>query len=197
MKFSKKIVESLKSLLLAFSEVVTDKGILAWETEEELKEGDSVSVVLEDGTKAAAEDGEYTTEDNVVYVVSEGKVKEVKLPAEPQPETVEETTNETVEEVKESLEETSEEEISEEVKVIEEPESPAPEDTPEDKTNEVLDAIQALKETIDVLEERIAKLENKPAAAPVSEEFEAVKKQKSTGDKNLDFACKLASAARK
>lgn len=190
MKFnaSKRLKELFKSILLEFSTAVSDKGILKYDSEE-LEPGVSVVLIDEEGNENTPEDGNYTLEDSTVLVIKDGKVDEIIVPAEPEVEVVEETV--------ENLEETTieEEHPEEKVEVIE-PENPV-EDTPEDKTNEILEAIQALKETIDVLQERIAKLENTPAASPISEEFEAVKKQKSTGDKNLDFACKLASAARK
>lgn len=196
MKFnaSKRLKELFKSILLEFSTAVSDKGILKYDSEE-IEPGVSVVLIDEEGNESTPEDGNYTLEDTTVLVIKDGKVDEIVSPVEPEVEVVEEPVEETVE----NLEETTIEEEHPEEKVegvIEEPETPV-EDTPEDKTNEILEAIQALKETIDVLQERIAKLENTPAAAPISEEFEAVKKQKSTGDKNLDFACKLASAARK
>lgn len=193
MKFnaSKRLKELFKSMLLEFSTAVSDKGVLKYDSED-MEPGVSVVLIDEEGNESTPEDGNYTLEDETVLVIKDGKIDEIVTPAEPEPEVVEETVEETVENLEETpIEEEHPEEKVEEV--IEEPETPV-EDTPEEKKDEILDAIQALKETIDALEERIKALENTPAAKPINEEFEAVKKQKSTGNKNLDFACRVAAA---
>lgn len=69
------------ALLKAFAEfanVTTDKGILAWDGDEDLKEGDAVFIEDADGNRTPAEDGDYTTDDNKVIVVVDGKVSEIK-----------------------------------------------------------------------------------------------------------------------
>lgn len=88
----KAILDNLRSQLEEekFGRVTTDKGILEWPGEEDLKEGDSVQVVTEDGY-AAAEDGDYKTEDEKVIAVADGKVAEIRDPeaevaTEPEPE---------------------------------------------------------------------------------------------------------------
>lgn len=78
-----KLKEALKSLLQEFGSINTDKGNLEYEGE--LEVGTEVTI---DG--AAAEDGEYKTEDKVI-VVAEGKVTEIR-----EIEVVEETPEEEV-----------------------------------------------------------------------------------------------------
>ena len=90
------------ALLKAFAEfanVTTDKGILAWDGDDDLKVGDNVFVEDAEGNRTPAEDGEYKTEDKVI-VVADGKVAEIKDPeVEIEPETsAEETTEEAAEE---------------------------------------------------------------------------------------------------
>ena len=90
------------ALLKAFAEfanVTTDKGILAWDGDDDLKVGDNVFVEDAEGNRTPAEDGEYKTE-NKVIVVADGKVAEIKDPeVEIEPETpAEETTEEAAEE---------------------------------------------------------------------------------------------------
>ena len=69
------------ALLKAFAEfanVTTDKGILAWDGDEDLKAGDAVYIEDAEGNRTPAEDGEYKTEDSKVIVVADGKVVEIK-----------------------------------------------------------------------------------------------------------------------
>lgn len=73
----------LKEILAAklqekFGNVTTDKGVLSWDGDEDLKAGDSVYVVDSEGNRTPAADGDYKTEDNKVIVVVEGKVSEIK-----------------------------------------------------------------------------------------------------------------------
>lgn len=63
---------------VAMAEVKTDKAVLVWHTEEDLKAGDEVFVANEEGEEVPAEDGDYLTEDGKVIVVAEGKVAEIK-----------------------------------------------------------------------------------------------------------------------
>ena len=61
-----------------FASKGTDKGLLEWEGEDDLKEGDAVYVTDENGERVPAGDGEYTTEDGKVIVVVDGKVAEIR-----------------------------------------------------------------------------------------------------------------------
>lgn len=66
---------NLKSLLVEFEQVSTDKGILSFD-EDELAEGIEVFVLTEDGTKNKPEDGDYSTETQVI-TVKDGKIETI------------------------------------------------------------------------------------------------------------------------
>ncbi len=74
----KKVRAILAKMLQGFGNVTTDKGILAWDGDEDLKVGDSVYLEDADGNRTSAEDGDYKTADNKVIVVVDGKVAEIK-----------------------------------------------------------------------------------------------------------------------
>ena len=69
-----KIKQLLAKALLQMGAVQTDKGILMWEGNEDLKEGDIVT--KEDGN--AVEDGDYKTEDGKVITIEDGKVAKIE-----------------------------------------------------------------------------------------------------------------------
>ena len=74
----KKFKEALAKLVgEAFAQVTTDKGVLRWETDEDLKAGDSVFYINENGEPVKPEDGDYKTEDGKVIRVADGKVVEI------------------------------------------------------------------------------------------------------------------------
>ena len=72
------LAAKLQEVEQKFGNVTTDKGVLSWDGEEDLKAGDSVYVVDSEGNRTPAADGDYKTEDNKVIVVVEGKVSEIK-----------------------------------------------------------------------------------------------------------------------
>lgn len=74
----KRLKETLARLLQEFGNVTTDKGVISWDGDEDLKAGDSVYVEDSEGNRTPAEDGDYKTEDNKVIVVVDGKVAEIK-----------------------------------------------------------------------------------------------------------------------
>ena len=80
MKKSKlrRLKETLAKLLQEFGNVTTDKGVISWDGDEDLKEGDLVYVEDSEGNRTPAEDGDYKTDDNKVIVVVDGKVSEIK-----------------------------------------------------------------------------------------------------------------------
>jgi len=172
MKITERLKIMLKSILsIQMGEINTDKAVLVWDGEEDLKAGDSVFVLVE-GEPQPAEDGDYITEDGKTIVVVDGKVSEIKDPeAEVAPE----------EEVTETAVEAAEEE---EPAPADEPEAePEPEVSIEDrvaelegKLAEIVDGINAIVNSIASLEGRIAEVEGKlakveaPAADPVDEE---------------------------
>lgn len=157
-----KIKQALKSLLLEFGTVSTDKGVIVWDGDDELAEGMDVRGIDEEGNEVALEDGTYTTEDKKQIIVKDGKVEEIKdVEAEVAPE-------------EPAAEEPSEENMDEE--------NPASEDTDpanEPETDEKDKLIEELKEQIaalteenNQLKEKVAELESMPAAMSASEEFE-------------------------
>lgn len=100
-KFNKTMskLERLKQLITAAfvsvqcGSVTTDKGVIYWEGDEDLKAGDAVFVDV-DGTQQAAEDGDYVTDDKKTIVVVDGKVSEIKDPEAEVEETEENTETE-------------------------------------------------------------------------------------------------------
>ena len=78
---------ALAKLLAAFGNVTTDKGILAWDGDEDLKAGDAVFIEDAEGNREPAPDGDYVTTDAKTIVVADGAVAEIKDPeAEVAPE---------------------------------------------------------------------------------------------------------------
>ena len=70
-----------------FGSVTTDKGVIYWPGDEDLKAGDRVEVEDAEGNRSAAADGEYVTGDGKTIVVVDGSVSEIRDPeAEVAPE---------------------------------------------------------------------------------------------------------------
>lgn len=69
---------NLLKLFAEFANITTDKGILSWDGDDEIKVEDSVYLEDADGNKTPAPDGEYKTDDAKIIVVAEGKVTEIK-----------------------------------------------------------------------------------------------------------------------
>ncbi len=97
----KGLLARLAKALVEMGNLTTDKGILAWDGEDELKVGDAVFIEDSEGARTAAEDGDYTAEDGRVIVVADGKVSEIRdaapapapAPAEPAPAAAAEEAN--------------------------------------------------------------------------------------------------------
>lgn len=85
----KRFKAALAKVLAEFANVTTDKGVLSWDGEDDLKAGDSVYVEDADGNRTPAEDGDYKTDDGKVIKVVDGKVSEI-TDAEAEVEPVEE-----------------------------------------------------------------------------------------------------------
>ena len=99
----KRFKAALLKALAEFANVTTDKGILAWDGDEDLKVGDEVYIEDAEGNRTPAEDGDYKTDDSKTIVVVDGKVAEIRDPeidvdAPEAEETTEETTEEASEE---------------------------------------------------------------------------------------------------
>lgn len=183
-----KIKAELAKLLIKYSVVKTDKAILEYDGEE-LVAGMDVYITSENGDKVPAEDGEYTTEDNKVITIKDGKVESIIDKA--------------------ADVEAEEEEKKEDEPMVDEPttDEPMPEDKKEDEVNleDVNTAIDELRKEVDELykivdsllkkvgetrdeaDERLKKLECKSLAKPASEEFEAISKRANKFDKVSKF----------
>lgn len=171
------IKTKLAKILLKFASVKTDKGILEYDSEELAVDID-IYITDENGERSKPEDGEYTTEDNKVIVINDGKVTEIK------DEVVEEPTTEEV--VEEQLEEPVTEEPT--VEVVEEV---------VDEMAELKAEIESLKAIVEELvntvssmnnttEERLSKIEKMSASKTIEEEIELTKKLNKTGNAKVD-----------
>ena len=76
----KKLKAALAKAFAALGNVTTDKGILAWDGDEDLKAGYNIYVEDAEGNRTPAEDGDYRTEDGKTIVVVGGQVAEIKDP---------------------------------------------------------------------------------------------------------------------
>lgn len=174
---------ALAKILQVFGSVTTDKGILAWDGDEDLKEGDNVYIETAEGERTEAAEGDYTTEDGKVIVVVEGKVAEIKdAEAEVAPQNEEEEAK-----AEEAVE-------AEEENPAPEGEEPAEEEDEKDKKIAELEAalaeanatIEALKAENEALKGEAENLRKMSAAKPAHEEVKTTASTKATGDKGLD-----------
>ncbi len=96
-----RIKAALAKALQAFASITTDKGILNWDGDDDLKAGDRVYLLDEAGERSDVPDGDYTTEDGKVIVVADGVVAEIRdaaaevAPEKPAEEEVEAASVET------------------------------------------------------------------------------------------------------
>lgn len=182
-----KIKDALKRLLMEFNTLSTDKAELYWEEDTELMVGYKVFVEDESGNKVPAMDGEYISDENKIKVAG-GVVTEIErrevddmpvnVPAEKKEDTMEEP----------AVEEPAKEEPKEE--------QPAeqPKDDNTEKVAELEKKVADLEAKIADLEIKLAEIATTPAAAPVVDEFENIKKRGTTGDKKLDKRIAIAQA---
>ena len=173
-----KIKEMLRKMLAQFGEVSTDKGVLAWQGDEDLKEGDLVQIVDAEGNEVKPEDGEYQTEDKKIITVQDGKVisivdvqaevddnegKNVETAEEP-----EGTEGKTGEDAPKEEEPTEIQKIREEI----------------DKLYKLVDSIlEKIGESRREADERFKKLEEMPMAKSAEEAFENLSKGNTEADK--------------
>lgn len=179
------IKKELKKMLLNFSVVKTDKGVLEYEGEE-LEVGAVLTIVDEsDSEVKEPANGEYILEDGRTLVVVDGELKEIVEPKEEEPSEEEKPEEETVveEEIKTEEEEPKvEEEVVEEEKTEEEIIEESPTET-ETKIAELEGKVAELEGKIEELKEII---ENLPMGKPAAEEFENLKKVQKTGIAKVD-----------
>lgn len=159
-----KIKEALRTLLLEFGEVSTDKGVVIFDGDE-LEAGMEVHGIDEQGQEVQLEDGEYRTEDKKIIIIESGKVVEIK------DDEAEVATDEPAAE--EEPQENADEEPVEE---------PAAEEEPEVDEKDAL--IEELKARIQELEaentELKEKLAEQPAAMSAQEAFEKLEAKPET-----------------
>ena len=181
-----KIKEMLKKLLMEFNALSTDKAELYWEEDTELMVGYKVFVEDESGNKVPAMDGEYISDENKIKVAG-GVVTEIE-----RREIDDMPVNVPPVEKKEAMAEPA----------VEEPKAePAPEEPKEEPKDDNTEKVAEMEKKIAELEAKLADLEAKlaeiataPAAQPVMDEFENIKKLGKTGDKDLDKRLAIAAA---
>lgn len=182
MKITNSLKIALKNLLsIKMGSVQTDKAALVWDGDEDLKAGDEVFVLDENGEAVPAADGDYTTEDGKTIKVAEGRVAEI---VDPEAEVAEEPVEE--EQIQEEAQEEIQQEENEEVVPAEDLEKPEEEelsiedriaaieermDAFLDGMNQFMNAIAGLEERVAAVEEKLAKVEE-PAADPIDEQPE-------------------------
>ena len=211
----------LAKLLASFGSVSTDRGVLSWDGEEDLKAGDEVYILDGEGNRSNAEDGDYITTDAKTIVVADGKVSEIKDPeAEVDSEFGRKDTDkgELTWEGEEDLKEGDAvfvdgepapdgEYRTEDKKVIvvvdgkvaeirdDEAEVAPEEEAPaEDPVIEDLRKENAsLRAEVDELKAKVEELSRQPAAKPAHEEVKTTEKTAKTGVKGLDRLAELMS----
>lgn len=173
-----KLKSALKKLLVEMARVSTDKGLLSYESEKELPEvGENIYLVDQEGNEEVAADGEYRTDEEMVIVVKDGKVEEIRAEKEeekPAEEPVEKPVDEKLEKV-EVVEPVEPEPVDEKINSIPEPEK-----------NPLEEKITALEARLAAIEARLAALEAEPAVDSAEETFKKVNQFKKTGNEKLD-----------
>ena len=181
-----KLKNMLKQLLLEFNTLSTDKAELYWEEDTELMVGYKVFVEDESGNKVPAMDGEYISDQNKIKVAG-GVVTEIeRREVDDMPVNVPTQKKDTMAEP--AVEEPKEEPAKEE------PAKEEPKNDNTDKTAELEKRIADLESKIAELETKLVEIATTPAAKPVMDEFENIKKIDTTGDKKLDKRIAIARA---
>lgn len=171
-----KLKKILKKMLVEMARVSSDKGLLSYESEGELPEvGENIYLVDEEGNEEVAPNGEYRTEGDMVIVIEDGKVAEIRdeKPVEPEPEE-EVVVDENLEDVA-IVEPVEPEPVNEDVETLPEPEA-----------NPFEEKIAALEARLAAIEARLAALEAEPAVDSAEETFKRVNQFKKTGNEKLD-----------
>ena len=186
----------LSKILASFSELKTDKAILTWPSDEEIREGLEVYVLDENGEYTEAPDGEYVDEEERIIVVKEGRIESITTKVEEPEETVEETVEEIVEAEETPTEETVESPSGEEATV------PDAVEELRKEVNELFEIIHQLIGKVSELEsrigesdERIEKMSKMSAANPAEVEIETATTVK-TNNKKFEAALEGIKAAR-
>jgi len=219
-----KIKAMLAKLLASLASVTTDKGVLEWDGDEDLKAGDAVFVVNQDGEREAAADGDYITDDGKKIVVADGKVSEIvdqEAEVAPEPEAEEapvEMASKATDKGELFWEGEEDLKAGDEVFVENEGErQPAPDGeyaTEDGKVIVVVDGkvaeirdpeaevapednaeeVAELRRQVAALKKELAELKAKPMAQPAHEEVKASSVPGKTGIKGLDRLAAIMSA---
>lgn len=159
MKKLQKMRMFFRSILTQFGEVVTDKGKLVWDGNEDLKEGMDVFVEnpeADDLEYEIANAGNYTTEDGKIITVNgEGKVEKIEDP--------------NAEVAEEEPKEEAPAEMAEEEPTVENPTNEG-EETDTEAIVELRKEVNELYARVDAMEEMLRKLSEKPAAMAAVEQ---------------------------
>ena len=213
---------ALAKFFAALGNVSTDKGVLSWDGDEDLKAGDEVFILDGEGNRAVPEDGDYITTDAKTIVVAEGRVAEIK-----DPEAEVETEFGKVDTDKGILSWEGEEDLkagdavfidgnpapdgeyqTEDGKVIvvvdgvvaEIKDSQAevgPEEMPDNPDGEILrKENQTLRAQVEELTRKVEELSRMSAAKPAHEEVQASAKTTKTGDKGKDRLARYLDAVK-
>ena len=185
-----KIKAMLKKLLLEFNSLSTNIAELYWEEDTELMVGYKVFVEDESGNKVPAMDGEYISDENKIKVAG-GVVTEIER------REVDDMPVNVPAEKKDTMAEPVKEEPKEEPAKEEPKEEPAMEEPKDDNTEKVAELekkVADLETKLADLEAKLAEIATTPAAQPVIDEFENIRKVGKTGDKNLDKRLAIAAA---
>lgn len=178
----KRIKEALMSLIETFNEATTDRGILAWGSDDVVPEqGEPVWMLDENGERFEAEAGEYRFADGIHIVQVESgmcrEVTEVEVAMEeqkPEEQVEMEAQEEEAVEVTEEQVETVEEENTEEEQVEETEENQV--EMEDDKYKALEDQIATLTEKLDALTGKFEAFSQLPAAeSGTKQKFEVPK----------------------
>ena len=206
-----RLKEALSKILVECGDVTTDKGILYWESDADLKEGDEVFVEDAEGNKTPAPDGDYTTSDGKVIVVVDGKVAEIKdAKAEVAPEEPEsDDDNNNDGEGGEGGNDAPGDETPADPEQPEQPVEGADDDALEERIKALEDVVAMVCEYLGIVEfnkqeklptlmaamqKEIDALKGKPMAKPAHEEVVASAQNKPTGNKGIDRLAQIMGA---
>lgn len=171
-----KIKEMLQTMLMQFSQLSTDKGLISWDGDGELPAvGDSIVIIDEEGNEVKAENGEYRADNGNIIVIEDGVVTEVREEEKPVEEPVEEP-------MVEPEPKPQEEPI---VEPVEEPIIDPDIDEENVKIAELEAKVKELETENEQLRAKIKELEEKPVVKPASEEFERINHIERPKDKKL------------
>lgn len=163
-----RVREVLRSLLLEFGEVSTDKGVIVFDGDE-LVEGMMVHGIDEQGNEVQLEDGEYRTEDKKVIVIENGKVAEIR------DDEAEVATDEP------SAEEPENQENADDDPSIEPVEEPSNDEPEIDEKDALIEELRARIAELEAENEELkAKLDEQPAAPSAEEAFEQLNVEDNT-----------------